>query len=538
MLAADRRARRGREARTDTALLVGLLVAVFAIAGFAVATLHWTPVGDWAVAELILRHMPATLPLSGAYSATRGYNHPLPWMYYLEWLPYRLSGDRSAAELATLVWWNGACLALLAWLLARRQALMLAAIAIPLALVMASRGDTATLLLPWNPYFAVFPAFVLVFAAWRFAVGDTSLLPLVVALALLATGMHLAYLPSSVAVVVVAMVWHMCARRARGNRDADAWRRPAIIAACVALVVLAPALVDLVLHGRASNPWQIAHQFAHPSNHIPPSQIFHLLGGELAIPPTWMSGRVEFAVYAYQPRAQFPWLLVAAVPVVVLAYRRRARDELALLAIASAALAGGTLGLLRANDTSLKVWYALMMHVGAATVFIALAWSTLRTVKHYVHTPVPKAARLGVAVIVIGGTSITYMARQHVPAWMNQIATTMQPLATAGAAAVPHHTPVVVNGPYNVDGYYSEALVLMLARDGVDVRVPTGAEYLFTRALRPPSNPVPQLDLVISTDPERGDTPPAAGARRLRSVDVPQNDVLGGHRFTLWYEPT
>ena len=264
---------------------------------------HWTPVGDWAVAELILRHMPSTLPLSGAYSMMRGYNHPLPWMYYIEWLPYRLSGDRSAAELATLVWWNGACLALLAWLLARRRALTLAAIAIPLALVMASRGDTATLILPWNPYFALLPAFVLVFAAWRFAVGDTELLPLVVALALLASGMHLAYLPSAVAVVAVAVVWHVCTRRGRSNAP---WRRPAVITACVALVVLAPVLIDLVVHGRASNPWQIASHLVHPSNHIPPSQIFQLLRAELAIPPTWLSGRVAFSVYAYQPQRAVP----------------------------------------------------------------------------------------------------------------------------------------------------------------------------------------------------------------------------------------
>jgi hypothetical protein len=151
---------------------------------------------------------------------------------------------------------------------------------------------------------------------------------------------------------------------------------------------------------------------------------------------------------------------------------------------------------------------------------------------------VPVAARVALAAIVITATSITYMARQHVPTWMNAIASTTQPLATAGAAAVPHHTPVVVNGPYDVDGYYSEAFVLMLARDGVDVRVPASAEYLFTRALRPPSTPAPQLDLVITTVTERGDTPPAAGARRLRTVVIPDGDVLGGHRFTLWYLPS
>jgi hypothetical protein len=281
----------------------------------------------------------------------------------------------------------------------------------------------------------------------------------------------------------------------------------------------------------------MAHQYEHRSQHIAASQVFQLLRAELAIPPTWMSGKLAYGMFAYQPRPLFPWLLLVGAAVVALAVRRRAYDELALLAIAAAALVGGTLGLLRADDNALEPWYVLMMHVGGATTFIALAWSTLRTIAHYTHRRATHAVRIAVAVIVIASTSVVFMTRQHVPSWMDRVADTMRPLSSAGAAAVPRGVPVVVEGPYIVDGYYSEALVLLLARAGLDVRVPPEDEYLFTRALRPPSAPAAHLVLIGAPDPASPVTSPAAGARRLRTVITPEGVPFPRSRFTLWYEP-
>ncbi len=70
-----------------------LVAAVFLVTGFVHLLTTWEPYGDWAVAELIVRHTGRYLPLSGPYSAARGYNHPLPLVYALQWLPYHLFGE-------------------------------------------------------------------------------------------------------------------------------------------------------------------------------------------------------------------------------------------------------------------------------------------------------------------------------------------------------------------------------------------------------------------------------------------------------------
>ena len=200
--------------------------AVFFVAGVVQLTRRWPAIGDWAVAELVIRHAARHLPLSGPYSARRGYNHPLPWVYAIQWLPYHLFGSRSSAAPATALWWNGAWAAFVVWLLVRRQAAGLGVVALVALLVVASRVEGVVLLLPWNPNLAVVPAFALLFVAWRIAAGEGSLLPVGVGLAIWCAGAHLGFLPFSTAVVLGAFA--VARRRHRG--DARAGRAPVVAA--------------------------------------------------------------------------------------------------------------------------------------------------------------------------------------------------------------------------------------------------------------------------------------------------------------------
>ena len=179
--------------------------AVFFVAGVVQVANNWPVIGDWAVAELIVRHLGRHLPLSGPYSATRGYNHPLPWVYAIEWLPYRFAGSRSSAAPAMALWWNGAWASFVVWMLARRKANGLAVIALAALLIMASSIEGVVLLLPWNPNLAVVPAFALLFVSWRVAIGESRFLPLSVGLGIWCAGANLAFLPfAAVLVLVVA----------------------------------------------------------------------------------------------------------------------------------------------------------------------------------------------------------------------------------------------------------------------------------------------------------------------------------------------
>ncbi|HEY4377060.1 MAG TPA: hypothetical protein VGM93_07865, partial [Acidimicrobiales bacterium] len=189
--------------RPSSSVPLGIAVVFFVVGAGQIFT-AWHPVGDYAVSELILRHTGRAIPLSGAYSAQRNYNHPLPWAAAMQWLPYWLSGQRSTAVLAASVWWNGACLAGLAWLLARRRALGLLLAALVALTGMVILGDHTVLLLPWNPNLALVAGLAFMFVTWRVAVGERWLLPVSAGLGLWCGGAHLGLVPLVAGVGAVA----------------------------------------------------------------------------------------------------------------------------------------------------------------------------------------------------------------------------------------------------------------------------------------------------------------------------------------------
>ncbi|HEY5012664.1 MAG TPA: hypothetical protein VIK61_08155 [Acidimicrobiia bacterium] len=519
--------------------------AVFFVAGVVQVANNWPVIGDWAVAELIVRHLGRHLPLSGPYSATRGYDHPLPWVYAIEWLPYRIAGSRSSAAPAMALWWNGAWASFVVWILARRKANGLAVIALAALLIMASSIEGVVLLLPWNPNLAVVPAFALLFVSWRVAIGERRFLPLSVGLGIWCAGANLAFLPFAAALVLVSSTSLTISTLIGSGLGAlRTLLRPVLLALAVAVVLAAPMIVDVVAHGSQSNPARIVQQ-AGPgssSTSVPASQAVKVLRAELAIPPAWTRVAEPYDVYLYRPAARVPVLLALVPFVMFAAWRRRARDELFGIAISLAGLGAATIGLVHVDDTMLQPRYLLPAHIAGAGLVSFVLWSTGRSVRAFARTgraPVKSASLrrlragglIALPCLCLLGTTLA-VSGMHTPPYFQSVASTTENLA----GSIEHHFPkgahLIVDGPLRVDGYYSQSLTLQLDRAGYDVRVPDEDLYMYTAALAVPKRWVgTTLTLQISGP---APAPPTPGATLVGRVVVPPNLAFAGETLSIW----
>lgn len=521
--------------------------AVFFVAGVVQLVHTWPAIGDWAVAELIVRHVGRHLPLSGPYSAQRGYHHPLPWVYAIEWLPYRIFGDRSSAAPAMALWWNGAGISIVVWLLARRKATALAVLSVAALLLLALRETGVRLLLPWNPNLAVVPAFALLFVSWRVALGERRLLPVQAGLAVWCVGAHLGYLPFTAVLLVGSWVPLLAGAFARTSHESPrALLRPALAALAVVAILITPMIVDLAVSGSRSNPAQIVKRTApgaadRPS--VPKSDVMKVFRAELAIPPAWTRAKPAYDVLAYRPPAQAPLLLLLAMVVVAAAWRRRAREELVGIGLTLLALAGATLGLVFVDDSTLRPWYLLPGHIASAVVFAFVLWSGGRSLGEFARnrrSPTIGADRpprlrylVALPILAVLGTTLA-VANMRTPFFHAPIAATTQRLAQPIEQRFPRGAHLVVDGPIAFDGYYTQSLALQLDRAGYSVRVPDRDLYMFTDAFAVPDHwNGTTLTIQIS---ESAPTPPKPGALLVASVVVPERLTFAGRTLSVWQQ--
>ena len=513
--------------------------AVWFVAGCLWFASSWRAIGDYAIAELVIRHVPHHVPLSGPYSAQRGFNHPLPWVYLVQGVPYLLSGGRSSAAVAGIVWWNGAWMAWLVWLLVRRRSVTLALVALSALLLMGTRYFDTAFLLPWNPYFAIVTAFVLVFVGWRIALGELQFLPVAAALAMWTVGAHLGFAPFVVPVVVLASVGAVTSWR----RNPTPWRGPVVGAVAIVAIMAAPALIDLAFHGSASNPAAIVDHYtggtASDAHHVTPAQVVKVARAELAIPPAWTRPEPTYMETGGFTLAKFPWLLLIGAVVWDAAWRRRARAELWLNALALAALAGSLLGLLRADSQLNEPWLLLAAHVASAALVVALVWSGGCSIAARVGRRLTLDtwwSRAGIVAFAAGVTAIALLST-HIWDLYRGVDDSALPLSRAVSTVVPRGSTLVVDGPVGFEGYYTATIALQLDRAGYDVRVPARDLYMFTDALAPPAHtavPTLLLQPVLDNQPP---PQPIPNATRIGVMTPRAGLPFAGVHFVGWIVP-
>ncbi|NLD75143.1 MAG: hypothetical protein GX643_00605 [Acidimicrobiales bacterium] len=484
-----------------TFTLPAVVAAVFLVAGAVQLTRAWYPYGDWAVAELVIRHIDRYLPLSGPYSAQRGYDHPLPLVYAIQWIPYHLFGQRSSAGLATTIWWNGAMLASLVWLTARVRAPWLGLTALASVAVVAAQVPAASLILPWNPSLALLPGLLLVFVAWRVSTGSRRLLPVMAGLAVWCTGAHLGFAPMALALSAAGSAGLLVTTVRRGGRQAlTTLVRPAAVAAATALLLASPMLVDLVRNGSASNPVHIVER-GRPdpdATALPGSELLKILRSELALPPAWASSTPPYDEFYLVRDPRFPAALALGAVAAWTAWRRRAVDELAGMAIGLVGVVASVAGLANIEAGTMQPWYLLSAHATSIAFTSFVFWSTGRSLLHEVRSrnesranpPVsphldPVVGRFAAPAVALVAALAVVPSLQLQPHAADIDGPTLS-LADAVVERFEPGDPLRVVGPIGVDGYVTQSLVLQLDRAGLDVRVPDGHLYLFSPAMGAP----------------------------------------------------
>lgn len=513
--------------------------AVFVVAGAIQLVGSWPAVGDFAVAELIVRHFWRHIPLSGPYSAQRGYNHPLPAIYWLMWPAYVLTGGKSASQAATAVWFNGAMAALTVWLLAKRRAAMLAFFALAALPLAAGQSTRNIFVLPWNPNLGIVPLITLVFVAWRIALGESRLLPLGAGLAVWCTGVHLGFLPPSAFLGGTATLI-LAGRivRSEGWRATRKLLRPALLAVLVVALFAAPPAVDLLRNKRNSNPWNVTHAENPQGLAVPAIEARRVLQAELSIPPAWAQRAMPYTRIMIVPKLQVPWVLGPVVLAVALALRRHAYDEVGGIALALATVVVASAELIHIADRMLQPWYMFPAHAASIALFAFVAWSLVRSVgSALTWRPSPRVTGIA-APTAFALCAVLLMPSLRTPYHHEQIYATAAALRDEVETHVPKGSRLIVGGPIRGDGFYTAALVLALDKDGYDVRVPDDEAWLYTATMtsKPPgwSTEATTLYVTISEAPSK---PPEPGAERIAAQHA-QSRISPLRWITVWRLPS
>lgn len=516
-------------ARPPLASVVGIAAILigFLVAGLLQVRHTWFPGTDLALAELFVRQVPRHVISTGPYSSFRGFSHPLPYGFYVAWPPYELFGRRSAALLTGAMWFNGVVLAGIAWVLVRRGRSALAILVVAAVGVMVRLDTGSLLLVPWNPYQAALPFLGLLVVAPFVARGERWLVPVAVALASWAAGIHLLYAPTAAVVLVAALAGlGGAAWRRRGVEPLKALVAPLGVAAGVAFALWLPTVVDVIRRGGDGNTGALLRFALHgdPTQAVLPfHDVVALASWELAWRPAFTG--VSVSTFYIFP-AKFPGLLLLGALAAIGAWRRRRGWELAALGIGALAIAVATVALAR-SPVPLGGWFLLPLRLSALWFACVTLYSLGGSARAVITTwtarrragaraqprPWPRSARTRLG--AVGAVGAVWLGVALLVAWPGPhpalLSVDPPPDLAALRRALPDTRSVVVRVEVFRPSTMPVGYLLALDRAGFDVHVPADQAWRFG-AWRARPAPEGAYRLWITQQPASA-PPPEAGAR-------------------------
>lgn len=290
-----------RESRwaAPVAILLALVPLVTSAISMAVRVgTDYRPQADQAWIELQIRdigHLPVLL---GPYSRF-GWFHPGPLLYYVLWLPYRLTGSTAVSLVIAALVVNGAAIAGIALIAKRRGGLTLVLVTL-LLLGLFERALGAQFLRDvWNPSITVLPLVLLVFLAWTASAGDVWAVPVAAAIATFLVQTHVSYglMVGTLTLGAVAGLVVTERRRAPASperRRAYVWG--AVITAGVLVVLWLPVLVQQLFR-EPGNVGELYHFFRAHGREQSYGDALHVMGRQLSLTPEWLRGSDPVNVY-------------------------------------------------------------------------------------------------------------------------------------------------------------------------------------------------------------------------------------------------
>lgn len=280
------------------AAIAGLvvLVALPALVGLGtIVGTRWFPTGDMAQAELHVRGIWSHPPLVGAAGRITGDtgvqgSHPGPSLWFAMYPVYALLGRTSAALMVAVTSVHVAAIAGALVLARRRGGVALLLLVAALAAVLVRSSGPMFFIEPWNPWLAVFPFLVFLFATWEVAEGRLALLPLAVV-----TGSHCVQCHTGYLVVVLGLLGAgvvsgvVVARRAEHRPWAPIARRVGIGGAA-GVAMWALPLIDQFTR-EPGNMSILAQNFGSPDEpYLAKGLVLRATVSQLSVLGPWLTG--------------------------------------------------------------------------------------------------------------------------------------------------------------------------------------------------------------------------------------------------------
>ncbi len=301
--------------------LVALLLSLYPFPDAAVD-------GDSALLELGVRLTWSGENLLGPYSRFR-FHHPGPLYFFLMQPVYRLTGESHAGMLATAVLVNLAAVAVLLLVVRGWGPWLLTAACALIGLLLLRLGP-AKLFSAWNPDLPVLPFAAALFCLAAAVAGRTHYLPAALAVLTLAVQSSLAFAPTSVLLVVAALLCLVLPRLVGRTGERGAGWKILVVAAALLGLLWGPVLYQEVT-AEDGNLTRIVSFFSLPhSRHT-------LAAGWTAVAPR-LTG---FLFGGWTPGASIsPWLSALLVAGLIWGFARARRRDPLVASLALFALMG------------------------------------------------------------------------------------------------------------------------------------------------------------------------------------------------------
>ena len=365
---------------------IGLALVPFVASAIALIVRvggDYHPSADQALIELQIRDIGHHAVLLGPYSRF-GWFHPGPILYYLLWLPYRLTGSSSLSLCFAALTLNAATVVGIALVARRRGGLPLVLFTLFLTGLLTSSLGAQFFRDVWNPNITVLPFVLLVFLAWSMSCGDAWALPLAAGVGTFLVQTHVSYGFVTLVAIAAGLVGAAVTgwRRRSDAHHADrvrAWTHMAIVTGLVLVVLWLPVVLQQ-LTTDPGNLGTLLQFFRDHHREHSYGDSWHVLASELGIWPDWIRGSVVRNIYsgAVDLSGGAP-IAVGAVALAgaAVATWRRAKDAFRLDLIVGAAVVAGVVSVSRIVGEIfpyLVLWtWALGM-----LAWVAIGWSAVR----------------------------------------------------------------------------------------------------------------------------------------------------------------
>ena len=365
---------------------IGLALVPFVASAIALVVRvggDYRPSADQALIELQIRDIGHQSVLLGPYSRF-GWFHPGPILYYLLWLPYRITGSSSLSLCFAALTLNAAAVVGITLVARKRGGLPLVLLTLVLVGILTSSLGTQFFRDVWNPNITVLPFVLLVLVAWSMSCGEAWALPLAAGVGTFLVQTHVSYGFVTLTVVAAGLlgaavtVWRRRADAHHPERRRS-WLRMTVVTAVVLGVLWLPVVIQQVTTD-PGNLGELLRFFREHHREHSYGDSWHVLASQLSLWPDWFRGSVVRNIYsgAVDLSGGTPIALGAVVLVIAaIATWKRAKDTFRLDALVGVAVIAGFVSVSRIVGEIfpyLVVWtWALGM-----LAWLAIGWSVVR----------------------------------------------------------------------------------------------------------------------------------------------------------------